>query len=73
MPNKERGEKMKKETLITSIIAVGLIVLLIILCNIMARDEEKHIERVSQECAEQGFGIKAQYTKEGDKYYVCNK
>jgi hypothetical protein len=54
---------------------IGLILLFIFLglMNILENDMEKHIERVSQECALQGYGIKAKYTKEGDKYYVCNK
>lgn len=34
---------------------------------------EKHIEKVSKECAEQGYGIKATYTNTGDKFYVCDK
>lgn len=54
---------------------VGLVLLFIFIGinNILKNDMEKHIEKVSQECASQGYGIKAKYTKEGDKYYVCNK
>jgi len=52
------------------IITVGIIIV-IFLFQIIASDEEKHIERVSQRCAEQGYGITARYTKQGDKYYVC--
>lgn len=53
---------------------VGLVVLFIFitLSNILENDMEKHIEKVSQECASQGYGIKAYYTKEGDKFYKCN-
>ena len=48
------------------------IVMLLILIQILNNNAEKSIERRSIECAEKGYGIKAQYTKEGDKYYVCN-
>ena len=53
---------------------VGLVVLFIFITlnNILENDMEKHIEKVSQECASQGYGIKAYYTKEGDKFYKCN-
>jgi len=34
-------------------------------------DMNQHIERVSEKCALQGYGIEANYTKEGDEYYVC--
>ena len=53
------------------IIPITLIILG--LNKILTNDMEKHIEQVSQECALEGYGIKAKYTKEGDKYYVCNK
>lgn len=65
-----------KEFLENNIIGVGIVVailLIIILSNILSNDMERHIEKVSQECALQGYGIKAKYTKVGDKYYVCNK
>lgn len=54
------------------IICIALMVV-IILSNILSKDMEEHIEKVSKECASQGFGIKASYTKEGDKFYICNK
>lgn len=56
-----------------TIVIVALVLVAIVLNKIIDNDMEKHIERVSQECAEKGYGIKAKYTKEGDKYYVCNK
>lgn len=56
-----------------AIVIVALVLVVIGLNTIIDNDMEKHIERVSQECAEKGYGIKAKYTKEGDKYYVCNK
>ena len=56
-----------------AIVIVALVLVVIGLNKIIDNDMEKHIERVSQECAEKGYGIKAKYTKEGDKYYVCNK
>ncbi len=54
------------------IICIALMVV-IILSNILSKNMEEHIEKVSKECASQGFGIKASYTKEGDKFYICNK
>lgn len=54
------------------IIYIALMVV-IILSNILSKNMEEHIEKVSKECASQGFGIKASYTKEGDKFYICNK
>ncbi len=50
-----------------------VLVILIILSNILENDMEEHIEKVSKECASQGYGIKATYTKEGDKFYICDK
>jgi hypothetical protein len=41
--------------------------------NYFDREMEEHIERVSKECASQGYGITVKYTNEGDKYYVCKK
>jgi len=61
-----------KQVLIGIAIGLGLI-LIICINNYLDKSMEQHIEKVSQECAEQGYGIKAKYTKEGDKYYVCNK
>ena len=54
------------------IICIALMVV-IILSNILSKDMEEHIEKVSKECASQGYGIKASYTNEGDKFYICNK
>ena len=34
---------------------------------------DNHIEKISQECAEQGYGIIATYGNDGEKYYVCKK
>ena len=58
---------------------VGLIVILfsllsiVVLLNISNAQYIDHIERVSKECASEGYGIKLQYTSSGDEYYVCNK
>lgn len=64
---------MKRRDYLALTIGFVLILGLIILNLILARDMEDHIERVSRECAEKGYGIKATYTKEGDKFYVCNE
>ncbi len=56
-----------------AIIVCLAIIILIILSNILSNDMEEHIEKVSKECASQGYGIKATYTKEEDKFYVCDK
>lgn len=58
---------------ILAVIVGGAILLIIILSTILSNDMEEHIEKVSKECASQGYGITAKYTKEGDKYYVCDK
>ena len=42
------------------------------LITILNNDMERHIEKVSKECAEKGYGIKAYHTKDGDKFYTCN-
>lgn len=56
-----------------AIIICIAITVLILLSNILEKDMEEHIEKVSKECASQGYGIKATYTKEGDKFYICDK
>lgn len=53
------------------IICIALMIV-IILSNILSKDMEEHIEKVSKECASQGYGIKASYTKDGDKFYKCD-
>lgn len=54
---------------------VGLITILIVVSIelFLKNDMEAHIERVSEKCALQGYGIEVNYTKEGDEYYVCKK
>lgn len=55
-------------------LGIGVVILLFIaIGNYFDREMEKHIERVSKECASQGYGITVKYTNEGDKYYVCKK
>ena len=56
-----------------AIIICIAILILILLSNLLEKDMEEHIEKVSKECASQGYGIKATYTKEGDKFYICDK
>ena len=68
--------KKIKEFLEDNIVGIGIvlaILLIIFLSTTLSNNMEEHIERVSKECASQGYGITAKYTKEGDKYYVCNK
>ena len=64
--------KLIKEHIIGILVISGIVVI-ILLSSILANDMEEHIERVSKECASQGYGIKATYTKEGDKFYICDK
>lgn len=56
-----------------AIIICIAILILILLSNLLEKDMEEHIEKVSKECESQGYGIKATYTKEGDKFYICDK
>ena len=65
-----------KKFLEDNIAGIGIvlaILLIIFLSTTLSNDMKKHIEKVSKECASQGYGITAKYTKEGDKYYVCDK
>lgn len=76
--NLNKNIKKNKKTKQLKQIGLGLlisifIIIFIILINVLNNDMEKHIEKVSSECAMQGYGITAKYTKEGDKYYVCKK
>lgn len=64
--------KLIKEHIIGILVISGIVVI-ILLSSILANDMEEHIERVSKECASQGYGIKATYTKERDKFYICDK
>lgn len=73
---RERAFKLKqkrKERRNLVLLLIGTIALIVVLNNILASDMERHIEGVSQECAEKGYGIKAKYTKQGDKYYTCDR
>ena len=53
-------------TIATTLIIFGL-------CKLLENDMDNHIEKISQECAEQGYGIIATYGNDGEKYYVCKK
>lgn len=55
-----------------AIIICIAVLIIILLSNILEKDMEEHIEKVSKECASQGYGIKATYTKDGDKFYKCD-
>lgn len=69
MKTKRRLRPWVKVTLFV----IAMLLIIIGLNKMLDNDMEKHIEKVSQECALKGYGIRAEYTKEGDKYYVCNK
>lgn len=56
-----------------AIIICITILIIILLSNILEKDMEEHIEKVSKECASQGYGIKAYYTNQCDKFYKCDK
>ncbi len=56
-----------------AIIICIAVLIIILLSNILENDMETHIEKVSKECASQGYGIKAYYTNQGDKFYKCDK
>lgn len=73
----QKKKQLEEENLKTKIIiglSIGAVFLLILmLSEYIRQSDEQHIEKVSQQCAEKGYGIKARYTKEGDKSYTCNK
>ena len=60
-------KKLISKNFILIILSSFMIIALCILSN----DTEKSIEKVSKECAEQGYGIASKYTKSGDIYYIC--
>lgn len=51
---------------------IAIIIFFVIIGNYLATEDNKNLEKRSAECASEGYGIKVSYTKEGDKYYVCN-
>lgn len=73
----ERDKIIKKNTqpreFLLKILGIIMIVLfLVIMGNYFKLEDKKSLEKRSIECATEGYGIKVAYTKEGDKYYVCN-
>ena len=55
--------------------ALGIIIIIssiIMMFDYLSYEDDRTLERKSTECAAEGYGIKVSYTKEGDKYYVCN-
>lgn len=62
-----------KSWVVNSLITIVLTIVLVGLIQKVNADEERHIERVSKECSEKGYGIIATYGNDGEKYYVCNK
>ena len=51
---------------------IAIIIFFVIIGNYLVSEDNKSLEKKSKECASEGYGIKVSYTKEGDKYYVCN-
>lgn len=51
---------------------IAIIIFFVIIGNYLSYEDNKNLEKRSAECASEGYGIKVSYTKEGDKYYVCN-
>lgn len=70
---KKRKLKRWVKNFLVGLMLCVAILLFIAIGNYFDREMEKHIEIVSKECASQGYGITAKYTKEWDKYYVCKK
>ena len=70
---KLRFTESTKESIAKGIIITFLLLVCVILSNLINADDEKHIQKVSIECAKQGYGIIAKYGNDGEKYYVCNK
>lgn len=67
----KKKTRLKPEVKFTLVI-VGLVLIILGLNKLLANDMENHIKKVSYECAQQGYGIEAYYTKEGDKFYRCS-
>ena len=54
-------------------LGIGVVILIFIsIVNHFDKEMEEHIEKVSIECASQGYGITVKYA-EGEKDYVCKK
>ena len=51
---------------------IMIILFLALIVNYLILEDNKSLEKKSRECASEGYGIKVTYTKEGDKYYICN-
>lgn len=72
--DRDRREQLridKRNKNIFTGVVILLVLALVVLGNVIKAQEEQHIQRVSEQCAEQGKGITPTYTKEGDKFYVC--
>lgn len=70
-----RDNKKNTQPKISFIKILGIIMIalfLVIMGNYFKLEDNKSLEKRSRECASEGYGIKVSYTKEGDKYYVCN-
>lgn len=63
---------MEKKKKILAIILILLLFLIVMVSNAyLDKSMEKHVEKVSTDCAEKGLGIEAKYNSTGDKYYTC--
>ncbi len=63
----------KLSTIIIGLVFVIIAFLLVISMDNITNMEEEHIERVSEKCAKEGYGIKKVYKNDGESYYICNK
>ena len=70
--NKTKKDK-KKLNLLIKLSVLFFSFLFMFLIQVNQNDMQNHIEKVSSECASQGYGITVKYTKYGDKYYACKK
>ena len=64
-------EELKYRKLLTKILIVGAVIVTITMM-ILAIEEEKEIERVSETCAKKGVGIEKAYHRD-ESYYRCKR
>ncbi len=69
----KKRRRIKWDYVFIALIPVVILIVLIWSIIMLDIEEKKHIERVSERCASQGYGIKLAYTGTGDEFYVCNE